>query len=132
MHPIAFIRKNRRSAVTRGRRFCFIRERETMVHLFEKNGFHIVLDVHSGAVHDVDEVAYDVIALYEKKPKEQIKDDALEKFIGCLAGRQTIEGMTTDDALERLKGCAKGAVDKPLTIEEMNEIAAAGWAGEYK
>ena len=35
-----------------------------------------------------------------------------------------------DDALERLIGCAKGAVDKPLTIEEMNEIAAAGWAGE--
>ena len=80
MHPIAFIRKNRRSAVTRGRRFCFIRERETMVHLFEKNGFHIVLDVHSGAVHDVDEVAYDVIALYEKKPKEQIKDEILKKY----------------------------------------------------
>ena len=37
-----------------------------------------------------------------------------------------------NDALERLKGCAKGAVDKPLTIEEMNEIAAAGWAGEYQ
>lgn len=67
-----------------------------------------------------------------QQSKEQTQDDALEKFIGCLAGRQTIEEMTTDDALERLKGCAKGAVDKPLTIEEMNEIAAAGWAGEYK
>ncbi|MBQ5429972.1 MAG: hypothetical protein IIU35_06215, partial [Neisseriaceae bacterium] len=25
-----------------------------------------------------------------------------------------------DEALERLKGCAKGVLDKPLTIEEMN------------
>ena len=45
---------------------------------------------------------------------------------------QQSKEQTKDDALERLKGCAKGAVDKPLTIEEMNEIAAAGWAGEYQ
>ena len=41
-----------------------------MVHLFEKNGFHIVLDANSGAVHEVDEVAYDIIGRYEKAPKE--------------------------------------------------------------
>lgn len=40
------------------------------------------------------------------------------------------EKQVKDDALERLIGCAAGAVKEPLTIEKMNEIAAAGWAGE--
>ena len=42
------------------------------------------------------------------------------------------EKKSNDEALERLIGCAKGAVENPLTIEEMNEIAAKGWAGEYE
>ena len=45
-----------------------------------------------------------------QQSKKQTQDDALEAFIGCLAGKS----------------------DKVLTVEEMNEIAAAGWAGEYQ
>ncbi len=33
-----------------------------MVHQYKNNGYHIVLDVNSGAVHVVDELCYDVIA----------------------------------------------------------------------
>ena len=36
-----------------------------MIHQYQLNGYNIVLDVYSGSVHVVDEVAYDVIALYE-------------------------------------------------------------------
>ena len=35
-----------------------------MVHQYKLNGYNIVLDIASGAVHAVDEVAYDIIALY--------------------------------------------------------------------
>ena len=43
-----------------------------MVHQYVNNGYHIVLDVNSGAIHSVDELAYEVIALYEKNTKEEI------------------------------------------------------------
>ena len=37
-----------------------------MIHQYKLNGFNIVLDVYSGAVHVVDEVAYDAIQLYDQ------------------------------------------------------------------
>ena len=43
-----------------------------MVHQYKLNGFNIVLDTCSGGVHVVDEVAYDMIALYPKKSREEI------------------------------------------------------------
>ena len=35
-----------------------------MIHRYYNNGYYIVLDVNSGAVHVVDELAYEVIGLY--------------------------------------------------------------------
>ena len=43
-----------------------------MIHQYKNNGYNIVLDVNSGAVHVVDEVTYDVIAMFEEKSKEEI------------------------------------------------------------
>ncbi len=34
-----------------------------MVHTFKNNGYNIVLDVNSGSIHSVDEVAYDIIEM---------------------------------------------------------------------
>ena len=34
-----------------------------MIHQYKLNGYNIVLDVYSGSVHLVDEVAYDIIAM---------------------------------------------------------------------
>ncbi|MCI8373489.1 MAG: thioether cross-link-forming SCIFF peptide maturase [Lachnospiraceae bacterium] len=45
-----------------------------MVHQYKNNGCNIVLDVNSGAVHMVDDIAYDVIALYKEKTKEEITE----------------------------------------------------------
>lgn len=36
-----------------------------MIHRFENNGFFIVLDVHSGAVHAVDELAYALLGYFD-------------------------------------------------------------------
>ena len=58
-----------------------------MVHQYKNNGYNIVLDVNSGAIHIVDDVTYDVIALFEDHSKEEIvkelestywKEDTLE------------------------------------------------------
>ena len=43
-----------------------------LVHQFKNNGYNIVLDVNSGAIHVVDDVTYDVIALYEEHSPEAI------------------------------------------------------------
>lgn len=51
-----------------------------MLHQYKLNGFNIVLDTCSGSVHSVDEVAYDMISMYENKEKESIISDLLEKY----------------------------------------------------
>ncbi len=43
-----------------------------MIHQYKLGDYHIVMDVCSGAVHAVDELAYDMIALYEKESYESI------------------------------------------------------------
>ena len=45
-----------------------------MIHQYKNNGYNIVLDVESGSVHVVDDLCYDVIALYEENDKDQIVD----------------------------------------------------------
>ncbi len=43
-----------------------------MIHSFRQNGYNIVLDVASGSVHCVDDVAFDIINLYESTPREEL------------------------------------------------------------
>ncbi len=51
-----------------------------MIHQYKLNGFNIVLDVYSGSVHAVDEVAYDMIAMYETHTGDEIVDAMLKKY----------------------------------------------------
>ena len=51
-----------------------------MIHCYKLNGYNIVLDVFSGSVHSVDDLAYDIISLYEKESKESITKMMLEKY----------------------------------------------------
>ena len=51
-----------------------------MVHQYKLNGYNIVLDTCSGAVHVVDEVAYDVIEMYPVKSADEIVTELLEKY----------------------------------------------------
>ena len=51
-----------------------------MVHQYKLNGCNIVLDTCSGAVHVVDDVAYDIIALYPDRTGEEIVSAMLEKY----------------------------------------------------
>ena len=52
-----------------------------MIHQYKLGGFNIVLDVASGALHVVDDVAYDIIGMYKTATREEILA-AMEKIYG--------------------------------------------------
>lgn len=51
-----------------------------MVHQYKLNGYNIVLDICSGSVHAVDEVAYDIIAEFKNKTADEIAADMVKKY----------------------------------------------------
>lgn len=65
-----------------------------MIHQYKNNGYSIVLDVNSGAVHVVDDIVYDCIALLDKGEKE-------ENVIEQLKGTYTEEDLRT--ALDEIR-----------------------------
>ena len=61
-----------------------------MIHSYKMKGYNIIIDQNSGCVHSVDEVAYDIINMFETEPKDKIKAYILDKY----ANR---EDVTPDD-----------------------------------
>jgi len=61
------------------RHFCFGKDQD-LVHQYSLNGYHIVLDTASGSVHVVDEVVYDLIAMYHQYGKEEITNRLLQRY----------------------------------------------------
>ena len=51
-----------------------------MIHQYKLGGYNIVLDICSGSVHVVDEVAYDIIALFEEKSRDDILAAMAQKY----------------------------------------------------
>jgi uncharacterized protein len=51
-----------------------------VVHQYKNNGYNIVLDVNSGMVHVVDDLAYDIIGMYENSGQEEIAAAMVEKY----------------------------------------------------
>ncbi|MBR2664221.1 MAG: thioether cross-link-forming SCIFF peptide maturase [Clostridia bacterium] len=92
-----------------------------MVHQFQMDGLNIVLDVCSGGVHLVDEIAYDMIALYEQQSREAILRAMTEKY-----GHR--EDVTPDDFLQ--------CYDEITALKEKEQLFSedtfAPMAGELK
>ncbi|MBE6945883.1 MAG: thioether cross-link-forming SCIFF peptide maturase [Ruminococcaceae bacterium] len=53
-----------------------------MIHQYQLGGYHIVLDICSGAVHAVDEVAYEIIARFQQEDRQTILRALEEKYRG--------------------------------------------------
>ncbi len=104
-----------------------------MVHQYKLNGYNIVLDTCSGAIHVVDEAAYDVIALFEDHSPREIIAALLEKYAArpdvteeelrqCLADVQSLKNagkLFTPDTFAPLAGIFKersGDVVKALCL----------------
>jgi bifunctional DNA-binding transcriptional regulator/antitoxin component of YhaV-PrlF toxin-antitoxin module len=58
------------------------------------------------------------------KPGERVEFDKLP------GGELRVKAARPAGMIDNFIGRHAGKVQKPLTIEEMNDIAAAGWAGE--
>jgi len=87
-----------------------------MIHCYKLGGLNIVLDVYSGSVHLVDEVAYDIIEMYETKSKEEITAAILKKY----NGREDITAEEISDCLDDIEELKKaGKLFKEDTFEPM-------------
>ena len=84
-----------------------------MIHCYKLGGLNIVLDVYSGSVHLVDEVAYDIIEMYENHTREQITAKILDKYSDLTV---TDVSECCDD-IESLK--VAGKLFTPDTFENM-------------
>lgn len=51
-----------------------------MIHQYKQSGYNIVLDVCSGSVHLVDDLAYDIIGMAESSDMNEIVRTMLEKY----------------------------------------------------
>ena len=51
-----------------------------MIHQYKLGGYNIVLDVCSGGVHVVDDVAYDIISLFEENTRDAVLAAMAEKY----------------------------------------------------
>ena len=77
-----------------------------MIHCYKLGGLNIVLDICSGSVHLVDEVAYDIIELFEQKDRAYIKKYILDKY----AESEDVTDGEIDECfeqIEQLKGMGK-------------------------
>ncbi len=51
-----------------------------MIHQYKLGGYNIVLDICSGSVHVVDEVAYDIISMFENNSREFVINEIGKKY----------------------------------------------------
>ncbi len=87
-----------------------------MVHQYKLGGYNIVLDSCSGGVHVVDEVAYDIIALYEKESREEIIAQINEKY----ASREDITAADIEECYDQVTAlCESGKLFASDTFEGM-------------
>ncbi len=70
-----------------------------MIHCYKLGGLNIVLDICSGSVHVVDEVAYDVIEMYENKSRDEITKEILNKY----ADREDVTKEELEDLYSQLE-----------------------------
>lgn len=88
-----------------------------MIHQYKLNGYNIVLDIYSGSVHCVDDVAYDIISMYEKNTKDEIVSFILNKY-------KNIENITEEEILECISDIESLKTEHKLFTEDTYENKA--------
>ena len=103
-----------------------------MIHQYKLGGYNIVLDVCSGSVHVVDDIAYDIIALFEEQSREQIIALMKEKYANGCDGEPVTESDIAEcyDQITELKDAGK--LFSPDTFEPMAGELKARTAGVVK
>ena len=100
-----------------------------MVHQYKLGGYNVVLDICSGSVHVVDDVAYDIIELFPTLQKEEIIKKITDKYANN-------EDVTYADVSECYEQIAKLRDEQKLfcpdSFEPMADKLKAKTAGVVK
>lgn len=89
-----------------------------MIHQYKFGGYNIVIDVCSGAIHVVDDIAYDIIAGFEeaergeviKKTAEKYKDISIDEVSECYDNILALKDsgkLFVSDTFEAMAGALK-------------------------
>lgn len=89
-----------------------------MIHQYKLNGYNIVIDMASGSVHWVDDVAYDVISMYKTHSKDEIRSKILEKY-GENSNKLT-------DNSNKLENTAINSKELELLFSDIKELEDSG------
>lgn len=96
-----------------------------MIHIFRLNNYNIIVDAASGAVHSVDEVAFDMIDLIDNKMKEGADafsdDDIRSEIASDIAYKHNI---SWNDSQETFRDIESLYMDGLLWSEDPFEEAA--------
>ncbi|HML37675.1 MAG TPA: thioether cross-link-forming SCIFF peptide maturase [Bacillota bacterium] len=105
-----------------------------MIHKYQYKDRYIVIDVNSGAVHEVSDIVYDILDYYKETPSEEIpallsdkysREDVLEA-LGDVAGLVDDGMLYADDSqitMEMLEG--RGAVIKAMCLHVAHDCNMA-------
>ena len=100
-----------------------------MIHQYKLGGYNIVLDVCSGSVHAVDDVAYDIIAMFEDNDKETVISAINEKY----ASREDISLSDVEECYEQIVSLKNaGKLFAPDTFEPMANTLKEKTSGVVK
>ena len=121
-----------------------------MIHQYKLNGYNIVMDVNSGAVHSVDEVAYHIIALYDKGVSRdeiaseitakysEVTDNDIDETLADIEELKSEKLLFSDDPFEEIAGDlkAKQSVLKAICLHVAHgcnmQRARCVWKGARK
>lgn len=100
-----------------------------MIHQYQLGGYNIVLDICSGSIHVVDEVAYDIISMFENNNKEIV----LEKISAKYADREDITDNDFEECYEQVLTLKEsGKLFTPDTFEPVAGHLKAKTSGVIK
>ncbi len=99
-------------------RAAFLVWRDSMIHQYKLLGYNIVLDICSGSVHAVDELAYDIISMFEQNDTaaivdalsgkyEGVSDGEIAECCGQIAELKAQGQLFTEDTFEPMAGALK-------------------------
>jgi len=97
-----------------------------MIHQYQLHGYNIVLDVYSGAVHVVDEVAYEAIALYNEKVGEReltadLRSELIDTLFEQFDGRYDL---TVQDCIDVIDDIEELKAQKKLFSRDIYAVDA--------
>ncbi len=100
-----------------------------MIHQYQLGGYNIVLDICSGSIHVVDEVAYDIIGMFENNTREFVLNEISRKY----ADRDDVTLKDIEDCYEQVVALKdSGKLFAPDTFEPVAGHLKAKTSGVIK